>query len=147
MFELLIFFTFFSCCPGKKAVFREDNLIVYLVPPSVEKVLASKIDTTDKKIFFYLSANKNEYLIYFAHYDENESYSGWIKNTSRKLFISGSFYPILFQSDEMFATTESSKDILKKFSSAKYPTIDKVSILFEGFYVKFDEKGEIIQTP
>ena len=73
--------------------------------------------------------------------------SRWIKNTSRKLFISGSFYPILFQSDEKFATTESSEDILKKFSSEKYPTINKVSILFEGFYVKFNEKGEIIQTP
>jgi hypothetical protein len=147
LYLVFVILSFSSCCIQKQNIDKHDNAIVYFIPPSIEKLLENKIDKNDRKIYFFLSVRADGNLIYFSHYEENDSLIYWIRNTNRKILISGSLYPIIFESDEMFASTESRKKVLSELSTEEYPMIKKTSILFHGYIIKFNMKGEVLQGP
>jgi hypothetical protein len=143
---LLITFLSFASCNIQKNLTNEDHTIVYIVPSSVEELLAKRIKKEDK-VFFHLMSRNDEYSIYYSVYDKNMSCYSWISNSNRKILIAGSFYPLIFNLDEIFATTESPDQIVKDYSLEKYPMFKKTNIVFDGFYINFNLKGDILKTP
>lgn len=60
-----------------------------------------------------------------------------------KIRISKQLYPLIFNLDESFGTTDSYSEILKEIDNNKYPSYSRVRILFDGEILIFNSKGEI----
>jgi hypothetical protein len=144
----LLLIIVFGNLPGyaQKNTSNNERSIIYILPDSVGKILANRINKNEK-LFFYLASRNDEYTIYYSQYDKSMGSYSWINNSNRKVFISGSFYPLIFNLDEIFATTENAGEVLKDYSLQKYPLVKKTNIVFDGFYITFNQKGDILKTP
>jgi hypothetical protein len=149
-FYILIIFLFIvSCCPAQnknKAQRDSGNLITYILPSSVEQLLQREINKKGNNIYFHLQSDSDAYIIYISEIDDKSSTSYWIRTTNRKLFLNGAFFPLIFDLDEVFATTENNKQVLKKYFTEKYLTINKTFTLFHGFHIRFKSNGEILSS-
>ena len=68
------------------------------------------------------------------------------KNTNRRVFIKGIFYPLIFDEDMIFGTTIDSSELIRQYKIDKNPLLKKSSIIAEGFFVRFKNNGEIISS-
>lgn len=147
--SFLITLTITSCSSQKKLIDKDniDNAIVYIIPYNVEQLLLKQINTTNKEIYFYIEKDTNQtYSIYASEVHKNWSNNIWIRNTTRMLFLNGSFYPLIFDLDETFATTNSAKEIIKAYSLEKFPLFNRHYTLFEGIIIHFKRDGTILSS-
>jgi hypothetical protein len=147
LFQLLLILSITSCATRKNSIELKNNsnVIVYILPDMVGKLLREKVDKNNSNTYFFMGKRtKNEYYIYVVEYDKNNKNKIWVKNSSRKVFLEGSFYPLIFDTDEEFATTDSAQRVVSKYLSEKYPVINKNYTLFHGYHIDFNSDGEII---
>lgn len=137
-----------SCSSTKKTAedFNEAKTIVYFVPHSVEELLEVEIKKGGN-IYFELWNEDSCYRV-FLHHSEPGVQNPWITRSNRKIFLTGKFFPIVFDFDRKFAVVDNGKEVLRKFSLDKYPTFDKSLVMNHGsYYIKFDKTtGKVIQS-
>jgi len=140
----IVFIFLASCGTGKKMNNNESEFIPYIFPTSVVDSLSNKIQKNDKNIFFLLVVKTDTFSIYVEHFVINNSYQNWIRYTNRKIYIDGSFYPLIFELDEIFGTTTSVPEFLKNAKYETYPLINKTALILHGYHIDFDRSGKIL---
>ncbi len=123
-----------------------DKGIPYILNGNVQKLLVEKINKVKDSAYFLLDKlDSNNYEISLREYREPVSAIKWIENTNRFVFLNGRFYPLIFESDQVFSVQMTTKEFKNSVSSDGSYTLNKIRIIDEHPYrVKFNVKGEIL---
>ncbi|WP_299223690.1 hypothetical protein [uncultured Aquimarina sp.] len=122
-----------------------DNTIVYVLPVEVENILKNHFSELENTNNVVLDLQRhNDYFVAFV----SSSDVFWKIATNRKVVIDTKFYPLIFDLDFSFATTERSGDVLKRLkSNNKENSIlrKQIAQLYRNiFKVKFTKEGEVL---
>jgi hypothetical protein len=131
-----------SSCYSQSRADKKD--IVYIFPKSVDSILINLVKKNDKGVYFYLSKESDGYIVYLSHNAQRGNILAGKSN--RKLFLEGNLYPLIFDYDETFGTSESVDQIKKKHVIDKYFSYSKTLTLYHGYFIRFRQNGEIIDT-
>ena len=143
---MLIFFLFSSCCNSKSLESKSTkSTIIYYFPETVNKLLASEISNKKNDVYIYIKSTNEYYEAIICNFLDNSS-NYYSKNTNRRVFIKGIFYPLIFDEDMIFGTTIDSSELIRQYKIDKNPLLKKSSIIAEGFFVRFKNNGEIISS-
>ncbi len=138
---------FYSCnVSNKMKLTATDNFIVYVLPTTVEDLLNIKIENMKSKdnIYFCLYKDSGFFQIYIS--EAINTANKFVSKTNRKVFVAGKYYPIIFESDIFFGTTSSPEEIVEYYNHNKYLEVKRSYIINEGFNIKFDKEGKILEN-
>ena len=116
-----------------------------MVPSEVELLLQNEIKRKGQDVYFCLYADSGNYEITVAQINEKNK-NQYVSKTNRRLFIKGTFYPLIFDLDMIFGITNEPGEILRQYSSGQYLKTTVRYSIHEGFFVKFKQDGEIIKS-
>lgn len=139
-----MFFLLLVLFVNKNACAQE---ILYVLPDKVEKALDKHISAMLKnkgqKVYLTLNNSDDGYSITVSNYLDNENKVPieWIKCTTRYALVNESKYPILLDTDYMFGVPD--PKAIGMFGKRE-GWVRRVLVINEGFVIKFNKKGEII---
>lgn len=125
---------------------QNKDSIIYIFPDKVEQKLYEQIkkkSISDCSYFeFYLQAiSKDTFRITYS-YSKGIPISYWAKNTNRFILINEHKYPLIFDYDTRFSTSEPNK--IGKYGHRE-GTIMRHLIIYEGYNITFRENGEYVE--
>jgi hypothetical protein len=145
---ILITFVLLSCSNQRTIVYKNnyDKGIPYILNANIQKLLVEKISKVKDSAYFLLDKlDSNNYEISLREYKGPVSAIKWIKNTNRFVYLNGRFYPLIFESDQVFSVQMTAKEFNDSISPDGSYTLNKIRILDEHPYrVKFNIKGEVL---
>jgi hypothetical protein len=149
MKKILILATFIllSCSNQKKIAHRNyNNGIPYILNVNIQKLLVEKLKSIQNSAYFLLDKlDSDNYEISLRVYKEPVSTIKWIENTNRFVYLNGRFYPLIFESDQIFSVQMTTKEFINNISTDGSYTLNKIRIIDEQPYrIKFNVKGEIL---
>ena len=151
MKKILIILTAFillSCSSQRMVVYKNnyDKGVPYILNANVQKLLVEKMKKVKDSAYFLLNKlDSDNYEISLREYKEPISVIKWIENTNRFVYLNGRFYPLIFESDQVFSVQMTTKEFKDSISPDGSYTLNKIRILDEHPYrVKFNVKGEIL---
>lgn len=127
-----MFFILLVLFVNKNACAQE---ILYVLPDKVEKAW--------QKVYLTLNNSDDGYSITVSNYLDNENKVPieWIRRTTRYALVNESKYPILLDTDYMFGAPD--PKAIGMFGKRE-GWVRRVLVINEGFVIKFNKKGEII---
>jgi len=139
---LIISVIILSSCSSK---IKLSNDILYIFPKEVNDELSKYLINNDIKNTYLMvgSTQLNNFAVYVT-YDYNLNHKYFTENTNRKVFINNKFYPVIFETDEIFSQPENSDSVLYKIKN-ELPVRSVRSIKDNVFNIIFDRRGKIIQ--
>lgn len=124
---------------------KSSNDILYIFPKEVNDQLSKYLINNDVKSTYLMVSNTQlgNFVVYVT-YDYNLNHKYFTENTNRKVFINNKFYPVIFETDEIFSQPENSDSVLHKIKNelpirSIYSTYDNI------FNITFDRNGKIVQ--
>jgi len=126
-----------------KAQNSEEQIIPYVIYDKVEQTIYDHIKEYDEFVYFYLLPEKENTTIFIIKNDnyKDSSIGYWVENTNRKILIKDKLYPIVLDSDYKYSTSRP-KDIGNY--GKRDGSIYKIRTTSTHYYIKFNDKGEII---
>lgn len=110
IFYIFICLTLVTSCKSLK----QDD-IVYVFRKEIESRLVElKNNFHSDDIYFDLRKKNDLYYLYICNLDNY-----YRLKTNRKVLVKGKFYPLLFETDFYFATTEKPKEVLRRLEEDK----------------------------
>lgn len=88
--------------------------IPYVFPTKVTLLTSDYLIKNEDVSFLYLSKLNDDWKLTFIKCKECENEDNIIKNTRRKIFVNKKFYPLIFDSDEIFSIKESASYLKSK---------------------------------
>jgi hypothetical protein len=134
---------FVSCETTKISGKSKNDNIVYILPNTVTQMLEEKIINDHSNVYFCLYSDSGKYSIYSDYIFMDARINAYAKKTNRKLFINGKFYPLIFKSDMLFASTEGPNEVLRKYVSGDSVLGKREYTIHDGFYITFKQDGTI----
>ena len=129
---------FFSCTSLKN---KESKTIPYIFPAEVTNITSKQILETGELSFFYLSKIENKWNLYIIESNNEELKKNIFKNTNRKVYINRKFYPLIFESDELFSITQHGEYLM---SSDGFQPLDWDYYTFhQTFRIVFLNNGKV----
>lgn len=141
VFVLILFSVFQSCVSVRKkdSYVNVSKTIAYILPDTVEELINTEIVKTNQKVYFELWNEDSCYRIYLNHIDEKLN-NTWVIKSSRKVFVKGNLFPIVFDYDRAFAITEDVKSFLKKYSKEKNFLVKRQLLIRESaYFIRFNK--------
>ncbi|MEG0577536.1 MAG: hypothetical protein RR500_06715 [Bacilli bacterium] len=124
---------------------KSSNDILYIFPKEVNDQLSKYLINNDVKNTYLMVSNTQlgNFVVYVT-YDYNLNHKYFTENTNRKVFINNKFYPVIFETDELFSQPENSDSVLHKIKNelpirSVYSTYDNI------FNITFDRNGKIVR--
>lgn len=135
---LLLSLLFFSCSSLKK---NEEKTIPYVLPPEVVNIMSKQILETGELSFFYLSKIDSKWNLYIVKSNNEELKNNILKNTNRKVYVNRKFYPLIFESDQLFSITQNGEYLLE---SDGFQPLGRVNYIFDQtFRIVFLTNGKV----
>lgn len=145
---LLVTILFLSAsCNSKNIVTQvpqDSNAIIYVLPLPVNNLLEKFARTNDGKVYFCLD-KKSDYFELHGIKIDKKILDVYAERTNRRIFLNGSFYPLMFEMDITFGTGDNVIELTEKYKKEKYPLISKPLTIHEGYFIKFKSNGEVVE--
>ena len=140
MKSIIIFLSlwFFSCSSLRN---KESEIIPYVFPFEVTNIISKQIIETGELNFFYLSKIDNKWQLFIVKSNNEELKKNIFKNTKRKVYINRKFYPLIFESDELFSITQNGEYLM---SSDGFQPLGRHYYTFhQTFRIVFQNNGKV----
>lgn len=144
---LLVLILMVICSCSLQRVSSDSNLkrvIPYILPDSVGKLLIGEVLNKEGNVYFFLSKLNNDIYSIYASTIRNGKSDIWVENTTRRLFLDGKFYPILFDYDSELGTRDTAEDIVKQYKSGEHLVTTHRFTLYHGVHIDFKRDGTIV---
>lgn len=142
---IIVTIIFLGCKPIQTLELIEQSPIVYVFPKQVENALKDNLSTLKNTENTVLDLKRFD--DYFVVYVSSPDVF-WKESTNRRVLVGTEFYPLILDLDYVFATTESSKEVLERLkpeSKENYILRKQITHLYHNiFKIKFTRKGEIL---
>ena len=133
---------FISSCSSRAKLSKD---ILYIFPKEVNDKLSNYLINNDvKNTYLMVGSNQFDNFIVYVIYDYNLKHRYFTDNTNRKVFINNKFFPVIFETDEIFSHPERSDSVLYKMQN-EMPVKSIYSIKDNVFNIVFDRSGKIIR--
>lgn len=145
---LFILYLITSCSSTRSSRTGVDDAdgIVYFIQHNVSDSLVTEMNKKKGRYFFRL-ASHTENIFTIAMILKHDSTDLWATSSNRKLFLKGQLYPLIFDYDDLFATSDVEKDILRKAATTEYFEIGMHRTLYHYFfYITFRRDGGILTS-
>lgn len=116
-----------------------DSSIVFMMPYHVDSLLLRALDTGH--YFFYLKGSFNHYELQAFKVRDDITLTDWLKNTRRVIFLNQTFYPLLFETDELFGYITGTHGTKLKKLKRKYLSPDSSIAIID-----FTGKGHFLSS-
>ena len=134
----ILIILFYSCNSSKLS---NSRTIPYIFPNKVTLLISNYLNENGDVSFLHLSRSNNNWILTFIKCDECENNINWIKNTNRKVYVNSKFYPLLFDSDEIFSIKETGDYLI----SSNVEQFNRHTFLFHNKYHIIFNQSDIIQ--
>jgi len=125
---------------------QEKDSIIYIFPDKVEQKLyeqIEKINPTETYNFeFYLQLMDKDTFRLAYTYSEYTPGNYWVKNTNRFILINKRKYPLVFDIDTLFSTSD--HEHIGEYGH-RDGTVIRHFIIYEGYNITFTKNGECIK--
>lgn len=137
--NLAIMILLFCSCNSSKL--SNSKTIPYIFPNKVTSLISEYLIKNGDVNYFYLSKRDNDWVLFLVKCNECETDNNLIKNTNRKVYVNRKFYPLIFNTDEIFSIKENG-DYLK--SSDDFPSFNRQTFLFhDSYHIIFNQNDMI----
>ncbi|MBK6935446.1 MAG: hypothetical protein IPH18_00045 [Chitinophagaceae bacterium] len=142
---IIITVIFISCIGFDKTKPKESTSIVYILPFKVSKLVKSHLDSLEvTKPFLCLHQSTDSWELFVCRTNEKQE-NPFVKRSNREAFILGKFYPIILESDNVFATSKTAEEVLLEFNKSKSTTQFSHYLAHDGNSIKFNNAGDIVE--
>jgi len=134
---IVIMTLIFCSCSSNKS--NHSATIPYIFPSKVSSLISNYLIKNEEISFFYLTRSNNDWDLYFIKCDDCENKT-WVKNTNRKVYVNRKFYPLVFDSDEIFSIEETGEYLI----STDWDSFHRTVFLFHNkYHIIFDQNDTI----
>jgi hypothetical protein len=91
--------------------------------------------------YFYLYRLNNDWVLNFIKCDQCENDNNWVKNTNRKVYVNRKFYPLVFDSDQIFSIVENGNYLI----SSDWDSFHRAITTFHNKYTIIFNQNDTIK--
>ena len=137
---LIVIIVFYSCNSVKRnGEINQNNTIPYIFPIKVTLLISDYLKDNNEIVYFHLSKSNNDWILTFVK--STDTNNNWIINTNRKVYVNKNFYPLIFQSDEIFSVKETGSQLI----SSNTPLFNRETFLYHNMYHIIFESNDTIK--
>lgn len=138
---ILLCFLLFSCSLTKTSITNND--IIYIFSNEIENNIYDLIKRKKMNFCFDMRKKEDSYIVYISPINVT-----WSHRTHRKIYIKGELYPLILDTDYLFATTENLKEINDRLTSPDKDVFiirKSLNVMYDRVYrIEFNKQGQVL---
>lgn len=126
---------------------RTEKGIVYFFPLEVENIIKDNIPKNKDSVFLNLSISADNLYKISIIKATRASKENWAYVSNRIAYIGGNFFPMVFDYDMQFASSDSLPEVKRKIRvSSEFDVNRSRTIHHNYFFILFSRQGKIISS-